>query len=93
MVDVMKDTQGVIYRGSSEDAQDVVYTDSCYYFDPQTANVMANVSGAKKHVRLYRFIPLRGSMLTNMTQDCFKPSYNLVDVRDGLARLRSGSMG
>ncbi|KAK3812272.1 MAG: L-fucokinase-domain-containing protein [Benniella sp.] len=41
-LDVMKATQNVIYHGSSSDAQDIVYTDSCYYFDPQTAGVMAN---------------------------------------------------
>jgi len=44
----MKATQNVIYHGSSSDAPDIVYTDSCYYFDPQTAGVMANVSKKKK---------------------------------------------
>ncbi|KAF9984654.1 hypothetical protein BGZ65_012953, partial [Modicella reniformis] len=41
-LDVMKTTQNVIYHNSSSDGHDIVYTDSCYYFDPHTANVMAN---------------------------------------------------
>ncbi|KAF8985964.1 hypothetical protein BGZ46_000050 [Entomortierella lignicola] len=41
-LDVMQNTPNVIHALSSIDKQDVVYTDSCYYFDPQTAKVMAN---------------------------------------------------
>ncbi|KAG0219816.1 hypothetical protein BGX31_011156 [Mortierella sp. GBA43] len=39
---VMKSIDNLIYRSSTDGAQDVVYTDGCYYFDPQTASVMAN---------------------------------------------------
>ncbi|KAF9112999.1 hypothetical protein BGX27_002395 [Mortierella sp. AM989] len=41
-LDVMKSTPNVIHTSSATDAEDIVYTDSCYYFDPQTAKVMAN---------------------------------------------------
>ncbi|KAG0052867.1 hypothetical protein BGZ83_002014 [Gryganskiella cystojenkinii] len=40
-IDRMKSTSGVIFRGETEDMEDVVYTDSCYYFDPQTAKILA----------------------------------------------------
>jgi len=39
----MKNAPGVIFRGTYGNNDDVVYTDSCYYFDPQTAKVMAKV--------------------------------------------------
>ncbi|KAF9346087.1 hypothetical protein BGX26_002437 [Mortierella sp. AD094] len=38
----MQNTPNVIHRHSVIGKHDVVYTDSCYYFDPQTAKVMAN---------------------------------------------------
>lgn len=43
-LDVMKSVPGVIYPDPNDSANDIVYTDSCYYFDPQTANLMADVS-------------------------------------------------
>ncbi|KAF9175123.1 hypothetical protein BGX20_008161 [Mortierella sp. AD010] len=41
-VDVMQNTPNVIHNHSTIGKNDVVYTDSCYYFDPQTAKIMAN---------------------------------------------------
>ncbi|KAI7828978.1 L-fucokinase-domain-containing protein [Gamsiella multidivaricata] len=40
-LDVMKGTTGVIHSDLAKAEADVVYTDSCYYFDPQTADIMA----------------------------------------------------
>ncbi|GJJ73048.1 fucose-1-phosphate guanylyltransferase [Entomortierella parvispora] len=42
-LDRMKRIPGVIFNGISGDKDDIVYTDSCYYFDPQTAKVMAKI--------------------------------------------------
>ncbi|KAG0203467.1 hypothetical protein BGX28_004253 [Mortierella sp. GBA30] len=42
-LEVMKSVPGVIYPGSKASTTDIVYTDSCYYFDPQTATLMANM--------------------------------------------------
>nr|ANG60354.1 GDP-L-fucose pyrophosphorylase [Mortierella alpina] len=42
-IDVMKSVPRVIYPDPNDSANDVVYTDSCYYFDPQTANLMADM--------------------------------------------------
>ncbi|KAG0001308.1 hypothetical protein BGZ79_004820 [Entomortierella chlamydospora] len=41
-LDVMQNTPNVIHKHSAIGKNDVVYTDSCYYFDPQTAKIMAN---------------------------------------------------
>ncbi|KAF9403049.1 hypothetical protein BGX21_007354 [Mortierella sp. AD011] len=41
-LDVMQNTPNVIHNHSTIGKNDVVYTDSCYYFDPQTAKIMAN---------------------------------------------------
>src|SRR5690554_2446560 len=43
-VERMRNTAGVIFPGLLENKQDVVYTDGCYYFDPETATILANVS-------------------------------------------------
>ncbi|KAF9574454.1 hypothetical protein EC968_006438 [Mortierella alpina] len=41
-IEEMKRVPGVIYPISDDGTNDTVYTDSCYYFDPQTANIMAD---------------------------------------------------
>ncbi|KAF9923114.1 hypothetical protein BGZ67_010098 [Mortierella alpina] len=39
----MKSVPRVIYPSPNDSSNDIVYTDSCYYFDPQTANLMADI--------------------------------------------------
>lgn len=45
-LDEMRRTPKLIYNNSSASGgqEEEVYTDSCYYFDPHTAALMANVS-------------------------------------------------
>ncbi|KAG0380872.1 hypothetical protein BGX24_003733 [Mortierella sp. AD032] len=42
-LDEMRRTPKLIYNNPSVPGEEVVYTDSCYYFDPHIANLMANV--------------------------------------------------
>ncbi|KAG0271552.1 hypothetical protein BGZ95_000631 [Linnemannia exigua] len=42
-LDEMRRTPNLIYNNPTIPGEEVVYTDSCYYFDPHTANLMANV--------------------------------------------------
>ncbi|KAG0293100.1 hypothetical protein BGZ96_003323 [Linnemannia gamsii] len=42
-LDKMHKTPELIYNNKSLAGEEVVYTDSCYYFDPHTATLMANV--------------------------------------------------
>ncbi|KAF8940999.1 hypothetical protein BGZ58_003421 [Dissophora ornata] len=46
--DMMQSTPNVVYPSSTKQMADEVYTDSCYYFDPETVSVMA---------RTYRMLP------------------------------------
>ena len=48
LIDEMRRTPELIYNNSSASVgqEEEVYTDSCYYFDPHTAALMANVSSA-----------------------------------------------
>jgi hypothetical protein len=43
-LDEMHRTPKLIYNSASLSGEEEVYTDSCYYFDPHTATLMANVS-------------------------------------------------
>lgn len=45
LIDEMRRTPNLIYNTSSASGgqEEEVYTDSCYYFDPHTAALMANV--------------------------------------------------
>ncbi|KAI8605290.1 L-fucokinase-domain-containing protein [Dissophora ornata] len=47
-LDMMQSTPNVVYPSSTKQMADEVYTDSCYYFDPETVSVMA---------RTYRMLP------------------------------------